>query len=153
MLFRSYISQPLAELEVAEKLDIVWQTYQHYESLSETNVRVPNLETVDKLSKILDCDITYLTGENKEEFKRVTQHAAETTGLQYETIEILEQIKNSKKFDSHNYLHKCILFMLDFLYFLRWLTKLNQKKATDTLGSLFSYNFYFYNNIATNPCI
>lgn len=108
--------QNLTQEEVAEKLDIVWQTYQHYESLSETNVRVPNLETVDKLSKILDCDITYLTGENKEEeFKRDTQHAAETTGLQYETIEILEQIKNSKKFDSHNYLHKCILFMLDFL--------------------------------------
>ena len=83
--------QNLTQEEVAEKLDIVWQTYQHYESLSKTNVRVPNLETVDKLSKILDCDITYLTGENEEnEFRKNTQHASETTGLDYDTIDKIE---------------------------------------------------------------
>lgn len=83
--------QNLTQEEVAEKLDIVWQTYQHYESLSKTNARVPNLETVAKLSKILDCDITYLTGENEEnEFKKNTQHASETTGLDYNTIDKIE---------------------------------------------------------------
>lgn len=106
----------LTQEEVADKLEISARTYQHYESLSESNIRVPNFEIVNELSKILDCDITYLTRENKDnEFKKDTQHASEITGLKYETIEILEKIKNSKKPDNENHLHKCILFVLDFL--------------------------------------
>lgn len=60
--------------------------------MSTCNVRIPNLETVDKLSKILDCDITYLTGENEEkEFRKNTQYASETTRLDYNTIDKIEK--------------------------------------------------------------
>lgn len=106
----------LTQETVAEKLEIECRTYQRYESSSESDNVVPNLEVIVKLTQVLDCDITYFTGENKEdEFNRDTAAASETTGLNYKTIEILEAIKNSNKADNEEYINKCILFVLDFL--------------------------------------
>lgn len=106
----------LSQDAIAEKLGIDCRTYQKYESLSENNNVVPNLEKVVELSLILNCDITYLTGENNEnEFRRNTAAASKITGLNYKTIEVLETIKNSNEADNKNHIHKCILFVLDFL--------------------------------------
>ncbi len=86
-------------------------------SVSESNMRVPNLEIVNELSKILDCDITYLTGENEEKgFRKDTKHASIVTGLDYDAVEILEKSKDitepSKIFE--HYFGKRIVFLLNF---------------------------------------
>lgn len=79
-----------------------------------SNNQLPKIEILIKLCSLLDCDIDYFITEQTD-FRKNLAAAAETTGLQYETIEVLEKIKNSQKPDNENYLHKCILFVLDFL--------------------------------------
>ncbi len=88
----------LTQEEVADKLKISPRTYQHYESLSETNVRVPNLEIVSKLAKILDCDITYLTGENDEDvYEKDLASAAIEIGLKYTSTEKIKNYSHETK--------------------------------------------------------
>ena len=135
----------LKQEEVAEKLEINPRTYQHYESLSESNMRVPNLEIVNELSKILDCDITYLTGENEEkEFRKDTKHASIVTGLDYDTVEILEKSKDitepSKIFE--HYFGKRIVFLLNFM--------LKSKRCRQLLDYLFCYWFKDYSHTVEN---
>lgn len=106
----------ITQEDMAEKLNIERRTYQNFEADNSTTLRTPNLELVCKISQILDCDITYLTGENKEkEYRKNLFSAAEVTGLEYKTIEILEALKNTTKRNLEEYLDKCILFLLDFL--------------------------------------
>ena len=84
--------------EVAEEMRIECRTYQHYESATESNGRVPNLETVSNLSHILKCDITYLTGENEEDiFQKDTKNASEETELNYKTIEKIKKYPSEVK--------------------------------------------------------
>lgn len=86
----------LTQEQISEKLKIGIRTYQHYEATSPSNVRIPNLETIVEICSLLDCDITYLTGENKENiYKKDTASAAEVTGLEYNAIKKLEEIKRN----------------------------------------------------------
>jgi len=88
----------LTQEEVAGELEISVRTYQHYESLSETNVRVPNFEIVSKLAKILDCDITYLTGENdKDVYEKDLESAAKEIGLKYTSAEKIKNYSHETK--------------------------------------------------------
>lgn len=132
----------ITQEEIAEKLNISSRTYQHYEAFSESNVRVPNLEIVQKLSKILDCDITYLTGENNEnEFRKDISNAASITGLDYETIEILEKSKDIAKSQEGDkkYFNKIIIFVINFL--------VKNIRCRQLVYYLFFYWFKDYNNV------
>lgn len=81
----------MTQKEIAELLGIETRTYQNFEADNSTTLRVPDFEIVCKISKLLNCDITYLAGENQEnEFKKDTQHASETTGLEYNTVNRIE---------------------------------------------------------------
>lgn len=135
----------LTQEEVADKLGIGTRTYQHYEALSETNVRVPNLEIVSKLAKILDCDITYLTGENeKKEFRRDIKHASIITGFEYDAIEILEKSKDITKPEKifEHYFGKRIVFLLNFM--------IKNKRCRQLLDYLFCYWFKDYSHTIEN---
>lgn len=54
----------MTQEQLGEKLGITARALQSYESTYTVNVRVPNLEIVSQIANILECDITYLTGEN-----------------------------------------------------------------------------------------
>lgn len=130
----------ITQASMAEKLNIDTRTYQNYEADNTSNLRVPNLEIVREMASILDCDISYLTGDNKEnEFKKDTLYASDTTGLEYKTIEILETIKNAPNRDLTNYYDKNILFLLDFL--------IQHVGGRYVLWNMFQYFFKNYNNV------
>lgn len=130
----------ITQASMAEKLKIDTRTYQNYEADNTSNLRVPNLEIVREMADILDCDISYLTGDNNEnEFKKDTLYASDTTGLEYKTIEILETIKNTPKRDLTNYYDKNILFLLNFL--------IQHVGGRYILWNMFQYFFKSYNNV------
>ena len=91
----------LTQEEVAELIGVQPRTYQHYEALSISNIRVPNFEIINKLSKVLDCDLSYFTGENDEDvYKKEIANAAEVAGVKYETIETLKRQSRKKDIES-----------------------------------------------------
>lgn len=96
----------------------------------------PSLEKLMNICEMLDCDIDYFL-TSQESFKKEIFSASETTGLNYKTIEILETIKTSPKMDSEKYIHKCILFVLDFL--------LQRTSGRYIFFNLFHYLFKEYN--------
>lgn len=105
---------------------------------SHSSNQLPKIEILIKLCSLLDCDIDYFITEQTD-FRKDLAAAAETTGLQYETIEVLEKIKNSKIPDNGNHMHKCILFVLDFL--------LQRITGRWILWNIFQYLFKKYSYI------
>lgn len=84
----------MTQEQLAEKLGITPRALQSYESAHTVNKRVPNLEIVSQIADILECDITYLTGENDPEVLKVKiGSASEITGLSVDNIERLEKLK------------------------------------------------------------
>lgn len=61
---------------------------------SHSNNQLPKIEILIKLCSLLDCDINYFITEQTD-FRKDSATAAETTGLRYESIEVLEKIKKS----------------------------------------------------------
>jgi transcriptional regulator with XRE-family HTH domain len=103
----------------------------------------PSIESLMNICELLDCDIDYFLTE-QEDFKKDITSASEVTGLEYETIEILETLKNSKSKDTENYIDKCILFLLDFL--------LQRINGREILHALFNYLFKNFSKCYTdNP--
>lgn len=91
-------NKSITQEDMAEKLNIACRTYQHYESENESNGRVPNLEQIQAISDILDCDITYLTSKNKDtEFRMKYKNAANELGLDYVTIKEFKSMTTSQK--------------------------------------------------------
>lgn len=133
--------------EVAEYLNIDIRTYKKFETVLEPGnmkndpdrkgQRTPNFEQIKKLSEKLECDITYLSGDNEEcEYRKDISAASDTTGLGYDTISILEKIKNSHKPDNTDFFDRKILFLLDYL--------LNEFGGRYILWNLFHYLFKEY---------
>ena len=89
----------ITQEQLAEKLGITPRTLQSYESACTVNVRVPNLEIVSQIATILECDITYLTGENDIDILRKTVgSASKITKLSMDNIERLEKLKPNDKY-------------------------------------------------------
>lgn len=110
-----------------------------YSSLRQwTWNRTPSIEKLMNICELLDCDIDYFLTEQKE-FKKEIASAADVTGLQYETIETLQEIKNSKKRDTNKFIDKGILFILDFL--------LQRKNGRWILWNMFQYLFKKYRGV------
>jgi transcriptional regulator with XRE-family HTH domain len=86
----------MTQAELAEEIGLAdCRSYQNYESKSANNIRVPNLETIVKIAKILDCDVTYLTGENEETvYRKDIAEVEDTTGLSEEAVKMLEYWNN-----------------------------------------------------------
>lgn len=80
---------------MAEKLKVETRTYQKWEACSKSNHVTPNFEIISKLCDILNCDFTYLTGENDEnKFKKNIASASQETGLSYNAIDALSFLDN-----------------------------------------------------------
>lgn len=93
-LKRAREKRGMTQEQLAEKLGINSRTLQNYESAYTADARVPNLEIVSKIANILECDITYLTGENETDvFRKAVGSAAEITKLSMDNIERLEKLK------------------------------------------------------------
>ncbi len=105
----------MTQEQLAEKLGITTRTLQSYEASYTVNKRVPNLEIVSKISDILECDISYLTGRNKEEVLKVEWgHASEITGLSVDNIERLGKLKSAELYA----LNQMLVFFPRFLHSL-----------------------------------
>lgn len=103
----------------------------------------PSIKSLMNICELLDCDIDYFLTE-QEDFKKDITSASEVTGLEYETIEILETIKNNEFKDTENYIDKCILFLLDFL--------LQRANGREILHAMFNYLFKTFSECYTdNP--
>ena len=103
----------------------------------------PSIESLINICEVLDCDIDYFLTE-QETFKKDISSASEVTGLEYETIETLQELKNSEFKDTKNYIDKCILFLLDFL--------LQRVNGREILHALFNYLFKNFSKCYTdNP--
>ncbi len=55
---------------------------------------LPYVESIVMICNILNCDMDYFLTE-QEELRKDVAHASKTTGLRYESIEVLEKIKKS----------------------------------------------------------
>lgn len=55
---------------------------------------LPEIENLIIICNVLDCDMDYFL-TTQEKLKKDIAHASETTGLKYETIELLEKIKKN----------------------------------------------------------
>lgn len=108
---------------------------------SFSNTSKPSLEKLMNICELLDCDIDYFLTEQTD-FKRDTASAAEVTGLEYKTIEILEALKNTTKRNFEEYLDKCILFLLDFL--------IQHIGGRYLLWNMFQYLFKKYSSVREN---
>lgn len=92
----------ITQEQLAEKLGITPRALQSYESACTVNVRVPNLEIVSQIATILECDITYLTGENDIDIlRKAVGSASEITKLSMDCI--LRSRADSEAFQSGRY--------------------------------------------------
>lgn len=105
----------ITQEQLAEKLGITPRTLQSYESACTVNVRVPNLEIVSQIATILECDITYLTGENDIDILRKTVgSASKITKLSMDNIERLEKLKPAELYA----LNQMLVYFPRFLHSL-----------------------------------
>lgn len=80
----------LTQEEIAARMYINCRTYQNYEAGT-----VPGLEKIVKLATVLDCDTTYLTGENEDGvFRRDLGNVCDVTGLSYQAVEAIKMLKS-----------------------------------------------------------
>lgn len=103
----------ITQEQLAEKLGITSRALQSYESACTVNVRVPNLEIVSQMANILECDITYLTGENdKDILRKAVGSASEITKLSTDNIERLEKLKPAELYA----LNQMLIYFPHFLH-------------------------------------
>lgn len=60
------------------------------------HVSTPNLEKLMNICELLDCDIDYFLTE-QDAFQKDVAHASETTGLQYDTADIISNFSPEQK--------------------------------------------------------
>lgn len=102
----------MTQEQLGEKLGITARALQSYESTYTVNVRVPNLEIVSQIANILECDITYLTGENDiDVLRKVVGSASEITKLSMDNIERLEKLKPAELYALNQMLIYCPHFL------------------------------------------
>lgn len=95
----------------------------------------PSIEKLMNICELLDCDMDYFLTDQKV-FKKDTAHASETTGLRYETIEILEKIKKCyikphtiDELINHNDFRKLIQYIWEYAH-----SQNNEIVVHDTVG-------------------
>ena len=93
----------------------------------------PSIESLINICEVLDCDIDYFLTE-QEVFKRDIMSMAEVTGLKYETIEALQEIKNNAFNEKKEVVDTSSEIILNFI----------DSYVTTNNGKSFIYNLFMY---------
>lgn len=103
----------------------------------------PSIESLINICELLDCDIDYFLTE-QEDFKRDIMSMAEVTGLQHETIEALQEIKNNAFNEKKEVVDVPSEIILNFID--GYVTTNNGKSFIYNL-SMYMYGFLYINKV------
>jgi hypothetical protein len=92
---------------------------------------VPDTVTLIKICNFFNCEMDYFLTE-QETFSKSIESAADVTGLEYQSVEVLSQAKQATAPDTETYTDSKLLFVLNFIL------------KSNRCHQLFNYLYYYW---------